>query len=65
MEPLTLTPKGELYQSLFTGFGEYYFICGQKLYKAFCGSRGSCAKSEKLHQVTQCQLSVKTTIVEK
>ncbi len=31
--------------------GEYYCVCGKKLPKAFCGSRRSCVKSDKLPQV--------------
>lgn len=32
------------HQCVFVGVGEYYYICVEKLYKAFYGSRGSCVK---------------------
>lgn len=43
---------GLTHQSLFTGLGEYCYICGKKsCIKVFSGPRRSCVKSRKLFQV--------------
>ncbi len=44
--------------SLISGLGAYYCICEKKLYKAFCGSRGSCVKSDNCPQLSLDSASV-------
>lgn len=39
------------HQSLFTSFGECYYTCEEKLYKAFCSSREAVQNSDKLLKV--------------